>query len=291
ADRARGGAESCGGDREGSGLPARDRARRGVAEAAWATAERRLAPGSHRMGGAIARRRRLLECRPHAGDPGEVREVAGRDGAGTGGRGRDRGDGRRRRALVRPAVSLPLVPARSRQVRADAAAELGEAAAERRGAVRRAAAERARIGQSVPRARARREEVKVAEAVGRTLVAHGADHVFGVVGSGNFHVTNAMTAAGARFVAAAHEGGAASMADGYARVSGRLAALSVHQGPGITNALTGIVEAAKSRTPLVVLAPEAASPRSNFFIDLPGIAAAIGAGYRRVSADRVASDV
>ena len=51
----------------------------------------------------------------------------------------------------------------------------------------------------------------VAEVVGRTLVAHGADHVFGVVGSGNFHVTNAMVAAGARFVAAAHENGAALM--------------------------------------------------------------------------------
>ncbi|HEX7842122.1 MAG TPA: thiamine pyrophosphate-binding protein, partial [Kofleriaceae bacterium] len=131
----------------------------------------------------------------------------------------------------------------------------------------------------------------VAEVVGRGLVAHGVDHVFGVVGSGNFHVTNALIAAGARFFAAAHEGGAASMADGYARVSGRLTALSVHQGPGVTNALTGIVEAAKSRTPLVVLAPEATSSRSNFFLDLPGMAAAIGAGFRRVSADRVASDV
>jgi thiamine pyrophosphate-dependent acetolactate synthase large subunit-like protein len=131
----------------------------------------------------------------------------------------------------------------------------------------------------------------VAEAVGRALVAHGVDHVFGVVGSGNFHVTNALIAAGARFVAAAHEGGAASMADGYARVSGRLPALSVHQGPGVTNALTGIVEAAKSRTPMVVLAPEATNRRSNFFIDLPGIAAAIGAGFRRVTADRVADDV
>jgi thiamine pyrophosphate-dependent acetolactate synthase large subunit-like protein len=100
-----------------------------------------------------------------------------------------------------------------------------------------------------------------------------------------------MIAAGARFIAAAHEGGAASMADGYARVSGRLTALSVHQGPGVTNALTGIVEAAKSRTPLVVVAPEATNPRSNFFVDLPGIAAAIGAGFRRVTAERVASDV
>ena len=41
-----------------------------------------------------------------------------------------------------------------------------------------------------------------------------------------------MRDAGARFVAARHEGGAICMADGYGRVSGRLAACSVHQGPG-----------------------------------------------------------
>ena len=112
--------------------------------------------------------------------------------------------------------------------------------------------------------------MNVAEAVGRALAAHGAEVVFGVVGSGNFHATNGLLAAGARFVPAAHEGGAASMADGYARVSGRVGVLSVHQGPGVTNAMTGITEAAKSRTPLLVLAPEATAPRSNFFIDLPG---------------------
>ncbi len=133
--------------------------------------------------------------------------------------------------------------------------------------------------------------MNVATAVGRSLAAHGIDHVFGLVGSGNFQVTNALVAAGARFVPAAHEGGAASMADGYARVSGRLPALSVHQGPGVTNALTGITEAAKSRTPMVVLAPEASSPRSNFFIDLASIAAAVGARYIRLRPDRVVEDV
>jgi thiamine pyrophosphate-dependent acetolactate synthase large subunit-like protein len=81
------------------------------------------------------------------------------------------------------------------------------------------------------------------------------------------------------------------MADGYARVSGNLTALSVHQGPGVTNALTGVVEAAKSRTPLIVLAPEATQPRSNFFVDVPGLAAAIGAGFRRVSAEHAVADV
>ena len=48
------------------------------------------------------------------------------------------------------------------------------------------------------------------------------------------------------------------MADAYARTTGRVAAVTVHQGCGLTNALTGIVEAAKSRTPLLVLAADTA---------------------------------
>jgi len=125
--------------------------------------------------------------------------------------------------------------------------------------------------------------VKVAEAVGRALAAAGVRQVFGVVGSGNFHLTNAMVAAGARFVAARHEGGAATMADAYARVSGTVAALSVHQGPGLTNALTGVAEAAKSRTPLLVLAAEVTEPRSNFHIDQEALARAVGAVPLRIT--------
>lgn len=132
----------------------------------------------------------------------------------------------------------------------------------------------------------------VAEAVGAALAKAGVSTVFGVVGSGNFHVTNALTAAGARFVPARHEGGAAVMADAYARVSGKLGVLSVHQGPGLTNALTGITEAAKSRTPLIVLAPAATSPRSNFYLDDAALAAAVGATAVRIgSAATAAADV
>ncbi len=98
-----------------------------------------------------------------------------------------------------------------------------------------------------------------------------------MVGSGNFHVTNALIAGGSRFVAARHEGGATVMADAWARTTGRPGLVSVHQGPGLTNAMTGIAEAAKSRTPLVVLAAEAPEPRSNFHVDVAGLAAAVGA--------------
>jgi thiamine pyrophosphate-dependent acetolactate synthase large subunit-like protein len=134
--------------------------------------------------------------------------------------------------------------------------------------------------------------VNVAEAVGRLLTRSGVDTVFGVVGSGNFHVTNALVADGARFIAARHEGGAATMADAYARLHGGVGVLSVHQGPGLTNALTGITEAAKSRTPLLILAAEATSERSNFWIDQSALAEAVGAVSARVhSAETVVHDV
>ncbi|MEV0384844.1 thiamine pyrophosphate-binding protein [Nonomuraea sp. NPDC050643] len=123
----------------------------------------------------------------------------------------------------------------------------------------------------------------VAEAVGRALAACGVGTAFGVVGSGNFHVTNALVAHGVRYVAARHEGGAATMADAYARMSGRAGVVSVHQGPGLTNAMTGLTEAAKSRTPLIVVAGEATEPQSNFHIDQAALATAVGAVPMRVT--------
>jgi len=134
----------------------------------------------------------------------------------------------------------------------------------------------------------------VSEAVGATLADLGADTVFGVVGSGNFHVTNALVARGARFVAARHECGAACMADGWARLAGRPGIVSVHQGPGLTNAITGITEAAKSRTPMLVLAADvaAAAVRSNFRIDVASIVMAVGATPERLhSAQTAVADV
>jgi thiamine pyrophosphate-dependent acetolactate synthase large subunit-like protein len=126
--------------------------------------------------------------------------------------------------------------------------------------------------------------VTVASYIGSALAQLGVGHAFGVVGSGNFHVTNALRAAGVPFVAARHEGGAATMADAWARTAGRPAVLTVHQGCGLTNAMTGIAEAAKSRTPLLVLAAEtgAAAVRSNFRIDQDALVTAVGAVAERV---------
>lgn len=124
----------------------------------------------------------------------------------------------------------------------------------------------------------------VADLVAETLAGLGAGHCFGVVGSGNFAVTNALVANGVPFTAARHEAGAATMADAYARMSGRVGLVSVHQGCGLTNATTGIGEAAKSRTPMIVLAAEAAGAavHSNFAMDQAGLAHSVGAVAERV---------
>ncbi|WP_281445217.1 thiamine pyrophosphate-binding protein, partial [Paenarthrobacter nicotinovorans] len=127
-------------------------------------------------------------------------------------------------------------------------------------------------------------QVRVSALVGRTLAKLGVGHVFGVVGSGNFDVTGTLMAEGIPFTAARHEGGAATMADAYTRMSGKVGVVTTHQGCGLSNAITGIGEAAKSRTPMIVLTADtqAAAIRSNFKIDQDALARSVGAVAERI---------
>lgn len=135
-------------------------------------------------------------------------------------------------------------------------------------------------------------EPTVADVVGATIAAQGVRDAFGVLGSGNLLVTNALCRHGAQFHAARHEMSALCMADGYARVSGSVGVCSVHQGPGLTNTMTGLAEAAKSRTPVVVLAGEtqAAALTSNFRIDQHDLVESVGAIADRVHSPKTAAD-
>ena len=130
----------------------------------------------------------------------------------------------------------------------------------------------------------------VAGQIGKTLAELGARHCFGVIGTANFKITHALIDSGVRYVAARHEGNAATMADAYAKATGELTLLSVHSGPGLTNALTGIGEAAKSRTPLLVLAGDApvGAVTSNFYFDQAAMARSVGAVAERVYSARTA---
>ncbi|MBV9942362.1 MAG: thiamine pyrophosphate-binding protein [Solirubrobacterales bacterium] len=135
-------------------------------------------------------------------------------------------------------------------------------------------------------------QATVADVVGATIAAQGVKDAFGILGSGNLIVTNALVRHGARFHHARHEMSATCMADGYARVSGGVGLVSVHQGPGLTNTMTGLAEAAKSRTPIVVLAGEtpAAALTSNFRIDQHDLVESVGAIADRVHSPKTAPD-
>ena len=83
------------------------------------------------------------------------------------------------------------------------------------------------------------------------LEAAGVDTVFGLPGTQNLPLYEALRRSRLRSVVATHELGAAFMANGYARATGRPGVLTTIPGPGFTYALTGLAEAFLDSTPLV----------------------------------------
>ena len=94
------------------------------------------------------------------------------------------------------------------------------------------------------------------EAFVETLVAQGVTDVFGIVGSAYMDALDLFPAAGIRFIPVVHEQGAAHMADGYSRVSGRHGVCIGQNGPGITNFVTAIAAAYWAHSPVVMITPE-----------------------------------
>jgi thiamine pyrophosphate-dependent acetolactate synthase large subunit-like protein len=124
----------------------------------------------------------------------------------------------------------------------------------------------------------------VAHVIAGDLAGYGAKRCFGLLGTANFKISHGLVEAGVELISARHECNAASMADAYAKATGELTLVSVHSGPGLTNALTGIAEAAKSRTPLVVLAGDVpnGAVKNNFYIEQAEMVRAVGAVSERL---------
>ena len=108
-------------------------------------------------------------------------------------------------------------------------------------------------------AHARPQRMTPSEALVETMAANGVTHVFGIVGSAYMDALDLFPAAGIRFVPVAHEQGAAHMADGYARASGRHGVCIAQNGPGITNFVTAIAAAYWAHSPVVFVTPETGS--------------------------------
>src|SRR5881628_950935 len=81
----------------------------------------------------------------------------------------------------------------------------------------------------------------------------GVDVVFGLCGHTNIAFLDALGKSRIRFISTRHEQLAAHAADGYARASGKPGVLLTHLGPGLTNATTGVANAALDSIPMVVI--------------------------------------
>jgi acetolactate synthase-1/2/3 large subunit len=88
----------------------------------------------------------------------------------------------------------------------------------------------------------------------RYLEQRGIQHIFGLCGHTNIAVLSALEKSTIKFVNVRHEQIAAHAADGYARITGKAAVVLSHLGPGMTNAATGVANAALDCIPMVVIA-------------------------------------
>ena len=94
----------------------------------------------------------------------------------------------------------------------------------------------------------------VADALVRSLRRLGVQHVFGLPGSTEGPLLDALEAPGGpEYILGLHENVVAAMADGYARASGRLGVVSLHTSVGTGNAVSQILNASVDRSPVLAL--------------------------------------
>ncbi len=85
------------------------------------------------------------------------------------------------------------------------------------------------------------------------LAARGVEVVFGIPGVHTIELYRGLSGSPVRHVTARHEQGAAFMADGYARVSGKPGVAFVITGPGVTNALTAMAQSREDSVPVLIV--------------------------------------
>lgn len=82
----------------------------------------------------------------------------------------------------------------------------------------------------------------------------GVEVIFGLCGHTVIALLDALRQSRIKFITTRHEQIAAHAADGYARATGKVGVMLSHLGPGLTNAVTGVANAALDSVPLVVIA-------------------------------------
>ncbi len=103
------------------------------------------------------------------------------------------------------------------------------------------------------------ELVTCGEAVAPLLEAYGVKHIFGIPGNHTLELYRGLQHTSIRHITTRHEQGAAFMADGYARASGKVGVCFLISGPGLLNAATAIAQALADSVPMLVITGVAAT--------------------------------
>ncbi|NQX01837.1 biosynthetic-type acetolactate synthase large subunit, partial [bacterium] len=100
-----------------------------------------------------------------------------------------------------------------------------------------------------------KEKMDGAQALIKTLDDLGIEYIFGYSGGAAIPIFDALETVKTKmkFILVRHEQGAVHMADGYARATGRPAAVLVTSGPGAGNTVTGLMTAMMDSVPMLVI--------------------------------------
>jgi len=99
-------------------------------------------------------------------------------------------------------------------------------------------------------------KIKVSELITKYLERLGVEFIFGMPGAHILPVYDSLYASNIQSVLAKHEQGAAFMAGGCARASGKISACITTAGPGATNLVTGIANAYADKLPVIIITGE-----------------------------------
>ena len=115
-----------------------------------------------------------------------------------------------------------------------------------------------------------------AKALIRTLESQGVEVIFGYPGGATLPIYDELAKSSIRHVLARHEQGAAHMAEGYARATGKTGVCMATSGPGATNLVTGLANAYMDSSPLIAITGQVPRPMigNDAFqeVDITGIA-------------------
>lgn len=135
--------------------------------------------------------------------------------------------------------------------------------------------------------------MKVYQRLAQAFQAEGVTATFGMMGDGNMYWVTELHKLGVKVHEVRHEGAGLGMADGWARITRTPGVATATCGPGVTQLATGLVTAARARSPIVVFCGEHPTIDEEYIqaFDQSRFAAACESGFVRLNSPEATDEV